>query len=304
MVFGLAAGDALGVPVEFKSREFCRRQPVTGMQGFGSHLQPAGTWSDDSSMTFCTMEAMLGEFEARQLGNHFLRWIMDGWWTPHGDVFDKGLATTAALQRLHAGVHPEEAGGMDEMSNGNGSLMRISPLAWHPVQEEEAFFRLVKQVSSLTHRHLRSVMACHFYLEYLRLLLGGAEKEAGFFSLQQGWKDRLLRILPGAQSELPVFDKVLDPGFAGLPESGIQSEGYVMHSLEAAVWSFLNTDSCPDALLKAVNLGGDTDTTGAVCGALAGAYYGFGSLPSEWVSVLARQDEIEALCIRFYEKYA
>jgi len=302
MVFGLAAGDALGVPVEFKEREYCRRNPVSGMQGFGSHMQPPGTWSDDASMTFCTMEAMLEDFSPELLGRNFLRWLKEGWWTPHGVVFDKGLATTDALYRLSQGVPAALAGGADEMSNGNGSLMRIAPLAWHPEGEEPALLQLVKEASSVTHRHPRSVLACHFYLSFLRLLMQHG-KEKAFSKVQHDWPVLILQLWPEAESELSAFQRLLRPDFTALPEDAIESRGYVMHSLEASVWCLMNSESYPEAVLKAVNLGWDTDTTGAVCGALAGAHYGYAAIPQEWIRVLARTSEIENLALRFQARF-
>jgi ADP-ribosyl-[dinitrogen reductase] hydrolase len=302
MVFGLATGDALGVPVEFSKRVSCRENPVTGMRGFGTHTQPAGTWSDDASMTFCTMEAMLGDFSPELLGIYFLRWMQQGFWTPHGIVFDKGLATTAALQRLAAGTPAVLAGGNDEMSNGNGSLMRIAPLAWYPEQEEAAFFHLIREASSVTHGHPRSVMACHFYLLLLRQLFRHEPAQA-WEKVRTNWPSQMEKLWPEAVSELSAFDRILQPDFASLSEDEIQSGGYVMHSLEASVWCLLNTNSYTDAVLKAINLGEDTDTTGAICGALAGTVYGYSSIPKEWIRILARTTEIENLALRFNGKF-
>jgi ADP-ribosylglycohydrolase len=302
MVFGLATGDALGVPVEFSNRESCRENPVTGMRGFGTHTQPAGTWSDDASMTFCTMEAMLGDYHPELLGDYFLRWIQQGFWTPHGLVFDRGLATTAALQRLAAGTPAVLAGGNDEMSNGNGSLMRMAPLAWHPEKDEAAFFHLVREASSVTHRHPRSVMACHFYLHLLRQLFRHKPAKA-WEEVRMNWPSQMEILWPEAAAELAAFERILQPDFVSLSEDEIQSGGYVMHSLEASVWCLLNTNSYADAVLKAVNLGGDTDTTGAICGALAGAFYGYSSIPKEWIRILARTTEIENLALRFNGKF-
>ena len=302
MVFGLAAGDALGVPVEFEDRDYCRCNPVSGMQGFGFHKQPAGTWSDDASMTFCTMEAMLGDFSPALLGKNFLRWLQDGWWTPHGIVFDKGIATSDALHRLARGVPADLSGGADEMSNGNGSLMRIAALAWHPETADAAFLKLVKDASSITHCHPRSVLACHFYLKFLRLLMQHP-KEKAFEAVQLEWPSLIRELWPDAAPELSHFGRLLRADFAALPEDAIESHGYVMHSLEASVWCLLNSDSYPEAVLKAVNLGWDTDTSAAVCGALAGAFYGYSSIPKEWISILARTNEIENLALRFHGKF-
>ena len=186
-LLGLAVGDALGVPVEFIGREVRHRDPVVSMRGYGTHQQPPGTWSDDASLTFCLAEtlAMVG-YDVADTAKRFVRWQDEGYWTAHGCVFDVGIATTNALQRLRAGVSPLAAGGADEYSNGNGSLMRILPLAFAtkdwPVAER---FRAVREISGITHRHIRSVMACFIYAELARQLLLGLDKRAAYYAMQQ-----------------------------------------------------------------------------------------------------------------------
>jgi ADP-ribosylglycohydrolase len=130
-LWGALVGDALGVPVEFQSRGAVQKNPVTGMRGFGTHNQPPGTWSDDSSLMLCTVDSLVSCdcFDSEDLGDRFVRWKAKGYWTPQGRVFDIGIATAESLSRIAMGVPPEEAGGIDEYSNGNGSLMRILPIA-------------------------------------------------------------------------------------------------------------------------------------------------------------------------------
>src|SRR5689334_23383454 len=117
-MWGALIGDALGVPVEFTSREVRRRDPVTDMRGYGTHQQPSGTWSDDGSLLLCTVEALCDDYDPQRLAGLFLAWHGRGYWTPHGTVFDIGIATTAALSRLRQGMPPEEAGGAGERDNG------------------------------------------------------------------------------------------------------------------------------------------------------------------------------------------
>lgn len=303
MLLGLAAGDALGVPVEFCKRAERISDPVKEMRAFGSHMQEAGTWSDDASLTFCTVEAMLEDFSPELLGKKFLRWFLENHWTARGRVFDIGIATRQALQRLGSGISATAAGGREENSNGNGSLMRIAPLAWHPEQDEMAFFRLVSNASSITHGHKRSIMACHFYLEFLRLLLEGETAAPALQQVQREWPEKILRLCPAAEEELPLFKRLLSAAFTGLNETEIHSGGYVIHSLEASLWCLLNTATYREAVEMAVNLGEDTDTTAAICGALAGTLYGGHSIPEEWLSVLAGTDEIELLAHSFAQKF-
>ena len=182
---GVALGDALGVPVEFNSRHVLQAHPVTGMRSYGSHGQPAGTWSDDSALTFCLAEAMAEGFSLEVLGQNFVRWLYEAWWTPHGEVFDVGIATRAAITRLAQGTAPELAGGFGVHENGNGSLMRILPLVFF-LQDKDwrERWQLTQQVSSLTHAHVRSVIACFYYLEFAGGLLKGEDKWTVYRRLQ------------------------------------------------------------------------------------------------------------------------
>lgn len=303
-LFGVAVGDALGVPVEFTGRQTLRRDPVTDMVGYGTHNQPAGTWSDDSSLTFCLAEALTQGFDLKVIGQNFVKWAYGNYWTPRGDVFDIGLATQRAIARLAKGVQPDLAGGVEEASNGNGSLMRILPLLFYlldkPVSER---FCLTQQVSSVTHGHIRSVIACFYYLEFARQIFQGKDKFEIYSNLQSAVSNHLtsLSVDPG---EIARFDRLLKSDIAKLPEEKIYSSGYVLHTLEASIWCILTTHSYPEAVLRAVNLGEDTDTTGAVTGGLAGLLYGISHIPENWLRQIARQDDMENLAERLGDKIA
>jgi ADP-ribosyl-[dinitrogen reductase] hydrolase len=297
-LFGLAVGDALGVPVEFKSRSYLKAKPLISMIGYGTHDQLPGTFSDDASLTFCLTEALTTGYDLQKIADLFIAWMYEGYWTPWGDVFDKGIATTTAIGSLKLGIRPDLAGGMGELDNGNGSLMRILPLVFYlqdkPIRER---FRITKEVSSLTHAHIRSVIACFYYLEFARLIRKGESKFEIYSRLQQEIPT-FLETLSINPSEISRFDRLLKGNIAELPEDQIQSSGYVIHTLEASIWCLLTTDHYKDAVLKAVNLGEDTDTTGAVTGGLAGLLYGYDAIPSEWIDILARRNDIEDLCNR------
>lgn len=303
-LFGLAIGDALGVPVEFKNRETIRKNPVIDMMGYGTYNLPPGTWSDDSSLSFCLAEALTKDFDLNEVANNFQRWLYQNYWTPYGEVFDVGNTTRQAIDRLAAGAKPDLAGGFLEEENGNGSLMRILPLLFYlkdkPIDER---FRLTRAVSSITHGHIRSVMACFYYLEFARGLLNNESKFSAYRQLQSSIPEYLhsLSINP---LEIRLFDPLLRANIQDLPEEHIQSSGYVIHTLEASMWCLLTTDTYKDAVLKAVNLGQDTDTTGAVTGGLAGLLYGFGSIPVNWVAQLARQKDIADLASRLEARLA
>jgi ADP-ribosyl-[dinitrogen reductase] hydrolase len=172
VLFGVAVGDALGVPVEFTERNILKKNPVTDMTGYGTHHQLPGTFSDDSSLTFCLAEALTEGFNPDVIGRFFVRWHRNNYWTARGTVFDIGNATRQAIDRLAKGVEPDLAEGTEGSSNGNGSLMRILPLLFYlPDKPFSARFEMTKLVSSLTHRHIRSVIACFYYLEFALKLL-------------------------------------------------------------------------------------------------------------------------------------
>ena len=294
-ILGLLVGDALGVPAEFKSRETLKRQPVTGMTGFGTHNQPPGTWSDDGSLTLCLVDALCEGYNLGRIARSFTDWFYEKKWTPHGEVFDIGNTTLEAISRLKGGVQPDLAGGNDEQSNGNGSLMRILPLLFYIRDKPEAErFERTRQVSALTHAHIRSVLACFYYLEYARLILAG-ENILEAYAATNRLVQRRFAAMALAPGEVAAFDRILKGDIHTLAGHEIIGSGYVIHSLEASLWCVMTSSSYPEAVLKAVNLGEDTDTTGAITGGLAGLVFGMESIPEQWISQIARINEIEKL---------
>ena len=190
------------------------------------------------------------------------------------------------------------SGETDVSSNGNGSLMRISPLVFHlmnkPVEER---FEITRQVSSITHGHTRSVIACFYYLEFARQLIQGKNLFDIYRNLQIEATYHLYSISV-SQSEIEIFNRLLKENIYDLPEEEISSTGYVLHTLEASIWCMLTTNSFEEAVLKAVNLGEDTDTTAAVTGGLAGLLYGFENIPEKWKLAIARRNDINDLAER------
>lgn len=299
ILYGVAVGDMLGVPVEFKSRDYLKQNPVNTIRGFGTHDVRAGVWSDDSSLTFCLAESINEGLDLQQLANKFIAWKNENYWTPEGEVFDIGIATSIAIDRLANGVNPELAGGIEEFDNGNGSLMRILPLVLY-CKDKTIFerFQITKQVSSLTHRHIRSVIGCFYYLEFAKQIMGGKNK----FEIYQNLKTEVTDFLKSLNinlSEIEIHNRLLNGNIYELREDEIKSSGYVVHTLEASIWCLLTTDNYVDAVLKAVNLGEDTDTTGAVTGGLAGMLYGFDTIPQFWIAVLPRIENINKLIYNY-----
>ena len=292
ILIGTAVGDALGVPVEFELRSVLKANPVINMREYGAHKQPKGTWSDDTSLMLCLAESMIEGLEINTLAQKFIAWKNDSLWTPHGWVFDIGIGTRIAIERLENGMKPELAGGFDEMDNGNGSLMRILPLVLHikDLNIDERY-EWTKKISSITHAHVRSVMACFYYLEFAKKIIEGKDKFQVYNYLQseltQYFEQRKINPI-----EINKFHRLLIEDISKVDEDNIKSSGYVIDTLEAAIWCILTTNNYKDAVLKAVNLGHDTDTTGAVTGGLAALIYGMDTIPTEWINALARIDDI------------
>lgn len=301
-LLGLAVGDALGVPVEFQSRATLKNDPVTAMRAYGTHRQPAGTWSDDSSLSFCLAASLCDGYNLNDIGKRFVMWCDDAYWTAHGEVFDIGITTRNAIGHLRKDQRADFAGDFDEQANGNGSLMRIMPLLFYindkPINER---WEMTRDVSRITHGHIRACICCFFYLEFARRLLAGEKPEPALDETRKDVHAFLVEMHMNAR-ELELLKFVFQADFKSLKENVISSSGYVLHTLEASLWCLLTTTSYKDAVLKAVNLGEDTDTTGAVTGALAGLYYGADAIPAEWLEVLVRREKIEVLADQLYEK--
>lgn len=292
LLLGLAVGDALGVPVEFMERGTFH---VTTMTGYGTWDQPPGTWSDDTSLALALADSMHpGGVDLAGMARRFIGWYTRGEYTANG-WFDAGNTTKRSILRLLEGVEPARAGGTREGDNGNGALMRIAPLVFYlSGKAAPERYQITRDVASVTHGHPLSATACFIYLEMLDLLLKGRNKEAAYAELKEKFEEYAFL----DTSVLPGFERILKGDVAALPEKAIRSGFFVVDTLEAAFWSFLTTTDYRGAVLRAVNLGDDTDTTGAVTGALAGLYYGLKSIPQEWLDTLVKREEIRDIAIR------
>ncbi len=297
-LWGSVTGDALGVPVEFKARDEIRANPVIGMRGYGTHHQPPGTWSDDSSLLLCSVESLATEeFNLDDMGRRFVGWFRDFLWTPHGEAFDVGMATADALMRIERGTPAAETGGRGEYDNGNGSLMRIIPVALRfAATPRDLLLDRVQRASAITHAHPRSSLACALHALLVTHLLHGTPASHAWDLARSEFQQRF-----GDSPEFAHFSWLMNDRMECLDEGRVVSTGYVLHTLHAAVWALLTTGSFKDCVLRAVNLGGDTDTTGCVAGGLAGLLYGVQSVPKEWIDVLARKADLEGLFQKFLE---
>jgi ADP-ribosylglycohydrolase len=297
VIFGHAVADALGVPVEAQSREELEANPVTDMRGFGSYPVPAGSWSDDTSMSLATLDSLAdGVLDFDRIMMNFGKWYCGEEYTPTGVVFDIGGVCRRAIQNYFTDrKSARECGLSDEYSNGNGSLMRIHPFVlriWSTRELHPHTNAIIDAASALTHAHERSKLGCKIYTQILLHLLASPSKGAIKLALSMA-KCRYM-----GNPEFSHFARLFSGDFERLPCEEIKSSGYVVDTLEAALWCVLTTDSYRECVLKAVNLGRDTDTVAAIAGGLAGALYGYDAIPSEWLDTLKRRDYIEEMCER------
>jgi ADP-ribosylglycohydrolase len=275
---GLAVGDALGTTLEFRSPGTF--EPVTDMFGGGPfNLQP-GQWTDDTSMALCLAESLIenGGFNARDQMERYVRWWKHGHWSSTGRCFDIGITTKSALEAFERTDEPFSGSTAPETA-GNGSLMRLAPIAIAYAYDPNEAVRLAGESSRTTHGAHEAVDACR----YLASLLVG--------SMQGVSKEELLSprfaAASGLWDEAPLvttIDAVAAGSFKTLEPPTIRGTGHVVRTLEAALWAFHRTDNFRDGALAAVNLGDDADTTGAVYGQIAGAHYGLEGIPPAWVS--------------------
>ncbi len=304
VMLGHAVADALGVPVEFSKRKTLNENPVTDMRGYGTYGMPAGSWSDDTSMALCALDVLAkGYLDLSEIMSNFGRWRYNGEFTPTGVLFDIGGTCAGAISNyFDSRKNAYSCGLSDLQSNGNGSLMRIHPFVLYLAADSDTLtlygIDRIFEASALTHAHMRSKLACGIYAFVLMHLLKSPCKQSIRDGLAEAYE--AFKYMP----ELEHYSRIFEADFAQTPIDGIKSSGYVVDTLEASLWCLLSTDSYSECVLKAVNLGGDTDTVGAIAGGLAGALYGYDAIPQEWLSVLLKRDSIEAMCSRAYEKWS
>jgi ADP-ribosyl-[dinitrogen reductase] hydrolase len=286
-LLGLAAGDALGATLEFRPPGSF--QPIHDMAGGGPFGLKAGQWTDDTSMALCLAESLVerGGFDPADQMRRYVRWWREGLWSSTGSCFDIGVTTRSALRRFEETGEPL-SGSTDPQSAGNGAIMRLAPVPLAFAPDAERAIVLAGESSLTTHGARTCVDACRF----LAGLIVGALRGEG--------KSELLSPrytpVPGLWERRPLapeIDEVAAGSFLRRDPPEIVGSGYVVKSLEAALWAFARSDSFEEGVLLAVNLGDDADTTGAVYGQLAGAYYGVVGIPERWLEKLAVRGEIE-----------
>ena len=287
-LLGLAVGDALGTTLEFRSPGTFT--PITGMVGGGPFDLEPGEWTDDTSLALCLAESLIEKrgFDPVDQLERYVRWFMEGHLSSNGRCFDIGTTTRKALQRFILSREPYP-GLTDERSAGNGSLMRLAPVPMFYAGDPAGGIEFSGKSSRTTHGHPLAVDACRFFGGLILGALAGAPKEdllsARYAPVLGYWQDHPLS---------GEIDRVAAGSYLRREPPEIRGRGYVVDALEAALWAFSRSRTFEEGCLLAVNLGDDADTTGAIYGQLAGAYYGTATIPAPWLACLARRDLIES----------
>jgi ADP-ribosyl-[dinitrogen reductase] hydrolase len=286
-LLGLAVGDAVGTTVEFKPRDTF--EPVTDMTGGGPFGVPSGAWTDDTSMALCLATSLLEKngFDAQDQMERYWRWYKEGYLSSIGRCFDIGNTTQIALEEFHITGDPM-SGRIDPYAAGNGSIMRLAPVVMLYYPDLEAVLHYSAKSSRTTHATLECLEACQILAGVIYRAFEGKKKADVLVERD------LIPLTSEALKEISFGD------YFEKAESQIQGTGYVVQSLEAALWSFWTTDSFEAAILQAVNLGDDADTTAAVCGQVAGAFYGETGIPQQWLEKLVMRAEISNLAERLF----
>lgn len=309
-LLGVAIGDAVGVPFEFSSRQKMKTQPASDMIGYGTHNQPKGTWSDDTSLTLCLAEALCDKYDLKDIAKKFIKWKNEAYWTARGKIFGIGITTSKAISRLEQIIEKNDIKELknqknyaNEYDNGNGSLMRIIPLLFYiknkPIKEQ---FNIIWEVSALTHRHIRAAMSCLIYLKISEKILYGKNKTSSYLEMRKEistfWEE-----IKFPEKEKQHFNKIIQNDIRKLKIEDLKSGGYVIEVLEAGIWFFLKYNKYKKIILSIINIGHDTDTSAAIAGGLAGLYYGQNNIPKKWIDSIARKEDIISLGTKLNEKY-
>ncbi len=294
-MLGMAIGDAVGTTLEFRSPGSF--EPIDDMIGGGPFGLKAGEWTDDTSMALCLAASFVerGGFDAADQMDRYLRWRDDGYMSSNGRCFDIGVTVSSALNR-YARTGDPFAGSTDPSTAGNGSLMRLAPVPLFFAQNAAHAIEQSGESSKTTHGALAAVDACRYFAGLIVGALGGATKDE---LLAPGYCPE-----PGYWNANPLVSDINAIAHGSFKERNtpdIAGTGYVVRSLEAALWAFHHSTSFREGCLLAVNLGDDADTTGAIFGQIAGAYYGEDGIPAEWRTKVAHRTLIEELGEQLYQ---
>ena len=302
-IIGHAVGDAMGFPTEFSKREELLQNPVIEMIDSPDVGQPAGSWSDDTAMEIATIDSFIQKkyFDYKDIMDKWVKWISKSEYTPTGVAFDIGRTCLKAIKKYCNGTAPLQCGSTSMNENGNGSLMRILPVALYAYSkklDDTSIHKLTNEVSSLTHAHEVSRLGCYIYVQFIICLLKGYTKEDAYKHIQY------LDYSAYDMHSLKLYTRILDEQIEVQRLDQIKSTGYIVDTLESAMWIFMNAQHYKEAITASTNIGGDTDTIGAIVGSMAGIYYGFESIPSNWLDKLQRKEYLMELADKFEKSVA
>lgn len=301
-LYGLAIGDAIGVPIETEHRSKLLLSPVTKMLGYGNHDVDKGTWSDDTALTLATMDSISSteKLDYTDMAERFCEWINNAKYTATNEIFGIGTTTKEALMRFwNDKIDAVKCGGKGVGENGNGSLMRMMPIAFYCYYKELdniSIYEIVSRSSSITHAHEISIMGCYIYVKYLIYILNGNDKKT---SLKYIKKQEYPWFNEETKKE---YSRILNDNIETLDIEDISSSGYIVYTLESVLWTILNTNSFNQAIIGAINLGEDTDTIGAITGSIAGILYGYDSINEEWINTLKNKEYLDYMSRKFTNK--
>ncbi len=300
-IIGHAVGDAMGVPTEFFSRERLLEHPVLQMISSSKTGQDAGSWSDDTSMEISTIDSFIqnGKFDYEDIMDKWEKWIIKNEYTPNNQTFDVGVTCLRAIKRHAGGTKALECGLIGEKSCGNGSLMRMLPVAlysYYRKLKENEIIKLTNELSMLTHANNICKLGCYIYVRYVMYLLDGKDKYDAYKLIQKidySYYD---------EDTISKYNRILKEDISKYKIHAIKSSGYVVDTLECSLWILLNATSYKETIIASTNIGDDTDTIGAIAGSMAGIIYGIDNIPKEWLNKLKRKDYLIDLANRFEDK--
>ncbi len=297
-IIGHAIGDAMGVPTEFCIREHLLKNPVKEMIGSSKTGQLAGSWSDDTSMEIATIDSFIQNksFNYDDIMTKWEEWINQAKYTPNNDTFDVGRTCLRAIRNHSTGTEPLECGIDGEQANGNGSLMRILPVAlysYYKKLNDKKIIKLTNEMSSLTHKHEISKLGCYIYIRYIMFLLDGQNKNEAYESIKN------IDYSSYSDYSISKYNRILKDNILDYKIDKISSSGYIVDTLECALWIFLNAKNYKETIIASTNIGNDTDTIGAIAGSMAGIAYGINSIPESWLNKLLRKEYLIKLSLDF-----
>ena len=302
IILGFAVGDALGVPFEFLESDEIDFKYSEEMQGNGTYDQPVGTFSDDTSMMCCTIEALIQDNSLQRIAENFLKWKNENYWTANGEVFDIGNTTKVALNAFEKNGDLSGSSTNNEYDCGNGSLMRILPLLPYTMKMELADkFELIKKVSAITHGHIRAAIACFIYLELAeKIWKDKTGSKSIVYSRMLQSVEPFLNSLEETKNEMHHFENIFRRP-QGIPKNELSNSGYVVDSLILSFHCYMKYNRYEMRVWYAISFGGDTDTNAALTGALGALDGGIREIPERWLNKLIKKDELIDLAYRWKE---